>query len=43
MAREKNLPNPFVIGKYVSDEFFCDREKDTDLVKKQICFWYDHQ
>ena len=36
MAREKNLPNPFVIGKYVSDEFFCDREKDTDLVKKQI-------
>jgi AAA+ ATPase superfamily predicted ATPase len=36
MAHQNNQPNPFVIGKYVSDEFFCDREKDTELVKKQI-------
>lgn len=36
MAHPNNQPNPFVIGKYVSDEFFCDREKDTELVKKQI-------
>ena len=30
MAHQNNQP------KYVSDEFFCDREKDTELVKKQI-------
>lgn len=36
MAHPNNQSNPFVIGKYVSDEFFCDREKDTELVKKQI-------
>ncbi len=36
MASQNTQPNPFVIGKYVSDEFFCDREKDTELVKKQI-------
>ena len=28
--------NPFVIGKYVSEEYFCDREKETDLLKKQL-------
>lgn len=36
MALQNNQLNPFVIGKYVSDEYFCDREKDTELVKKQI-------
>ena len=28
--------NPFVIGKYISDEYFCDREKETELLKKQM-------
>lgn len=28
--------NPFVIGQYVSDEYFCDREKETDFLLKQI-------
>lgn len=28
--------NPFVVGKYVSDEYFCDRENETELIKKQM-------
>ena len=28
--------NPFVIGNYVSDEYFCDREQETELLKKQL-------
>ena len=36
MGKQKNRINPFVIGKYVSDEFFCDREQETELMKKQI-------
>ena len=28
--------NPFVVGKYVSDEYFCDREKETDFLVRQI-------
>lgn len=23
------LEDPFVVGKYVSDKYFCDREKET--------------
>ena len=30
------IENPFVVGKYVSDEYFCDREAETDFLKKQI-------
>jgi len=28
--------NPFVVGKYISDEYFCDREMETEQIKKQI-------
>ena len=28
--------NPFVIGKYVSVEYFCDREEETELLRKQL-------
>ena len=28
--------NPFVIGKYVSGEYFCDREKETEMLLKQV-------
>lgn len=28
--------NPFVIGKYLSNEYFCDREQETDFLTKQI-------
>ena len=28
--------NPFVVGHYVSDEYFCDRRQETDFLRKQI-------
>ncbi len=28
--------NPFVVGKYISDEYFCDRVQETEFLKKQI-------
>ena len=28
--------NPFVIGKYVSEEYFCDREKETEMLLRQV-------
>lgn len=28
--------NPFVVGRYVSDEYFCDRRQETDTLIKQI-------
>lgn len=31
-----NIANPFVIGRYVSKEYFCDREKETEFLSKQI-------
>lgn len=30
------LANPFVVGRYVSDDFFCDRKQETDFLRKQI-------
>lgn len=30
------ISNPFVVGKYVSDKYFCDREAETDFLVKQI-------
>lgn len=30
------LMNPFVVGRYVSDSFFCDREEETTFLIKQI-------
>jgi hypothetical protein len=29
----KQLSNPFVIGKYVDKDYFCDREKESELLK----------
>ena len=26
--------NPFVVGRYVSDKYFCDREKETEFLIK---------
>lgn len=34
--RENALPNPFVVGRYVSPEYFCDRDKETEFLVKQI-------
>lgn len=31
-----DIENPFVVGKYVSDEYFCDRKAETEFLKKQI-------
>ena len=31
-----DVSNPFIIGKYLSDEYFCDRETETAFLRKQI-------
>jgi len=28
--------NPFVVGKYLSDKYFCDRSEETEFLRKQI-------
>ena len=30
------VENPFVVGKYLSDKYFCDREGETTFLRKQI-------
>ena len=30
------IGNPFVVGRYVSDHYFCDRQVETDFVIKQV-------
>ena len=30
------IANPFVVGKYVSEDFFCDRADETAFLKKQV-------
>lgn len=30
------LANPFVVGRYIDDSYFCDREEETSFLKKQI-------
>ena len=30
------IANPFVIGKYVSEDYFCDRSDETAFLKKQV-------
>lgn len=32
----KKIQNPFIIGNYIDDFFFCDREKETVFMQKQI-------
>ena len=29
------INNPFVVGKYVPPDYFCDREEETAFLKKQ--------
>lgn len=31
-----NIANPFVVGKYVAPQYFCDREQETALLAKHI-------
>ena len=33
---EMNVRNPFIVGKYLSDSYFCDRDKETEFLRKQI-------
>ena len=33
---EMIVNNPFVVGKYLSDKYFCDRTAETDFLRKQI-------
>lgn len=28
--------NPFIVGKYLSDRYFCDRSEETEFLRKQI-------
>ena len=30
------LSNPFTVGKYISKEYFCDREQECEIIEKQI-------
>lgn len=30
------IPNPFVVGRYISPHYFCDRQKETNFLMKQI-------
>lgn len=30
------INNPFIVGKYLSDEYFCDRKTETNFLRKQI-------
>ena len=39
---ELTILNPFVVGKYVSPHFFCDREVETQWLMKQIAPWKSH-
>lgn len=34
--KDNEINNPFVVGKYVAPEYFCDREEETAFLKKQI-------
>jgi hypothetical protein len=33
---EIDVKNPFIVGKYLSDKYFCDREEETEFLRKQI-------
>lgn len=30
------IENPFMVGKYLSDKYFCDRSEETDFLRKQV-------
>jgi AAA+ ATPase superfamily predicted ATPase len=31
-----NINNPFIVGKYLSDRYFCNRAEETEFLRKQI-------
>ena len=31
------MPNPFVVGAYVSEEYFCNRSKETQFPEDCFC------
>ena len=33
---DNNPVNPFVVGKYLSDAYFCDRSEETAFLQKQL-------
>ncbi|MBR5104434.1 MAG: ATPase, partial [Bacteroidales bacterium] len=33
---KENIINPFFIGRYAGERYFCDREKDTEILIKHI-------
>ena len=33
---ERMIANPFVVGKYISDNYFCDRIEETQFLQKQM-------
>ena len=33
---EIRVKNPFIVGKYLSDKYFCDRSEETEFLRKQI-------
>lgn len=36
MMKDMELSNPFVVGRYLSDKYFCDRSEETAFLRKQI-------
>ena len=34
--KEQEIINPFIVGKYLSDKYFCDRSVETEFLRKQI-------
>ena len=34
--KEQEVNNPFIVGKYLSDKYFCDRAEETEFLRKQI-------
>lgn len=34
--KEFSIKNPFIVGKYISDKYFCDRSEETQFLRKQI-------
>lgn len=30
------IDNPFIVGRYLAPEYFCDREEETDFLRKQM-------
>ena len=33
---KNSVKNPFIVGKYLSDRYFCDRSNETEFLRKQI-------